>query len=71
MVITSLSPTQASAERLLQLRRGHWTIEEPIASHARYDLWRGRLTGPLWQHTASHGGVVQCCANVRTRLWIY
>ena len=50
-----------------------WTLDnrESIASHARYDLWRGCLTGPLWQHTASHGGVAQCCANARTRRWIY
>ena len=34
--ITSLSPTQASAERLLQLRRGHWTIENLL--HCTRDM---------------------------------
>lgn len=37
--ITSLSPQQASAERLLQLRRGHWTIEN--LSHRTRDVLMG------------------------------
>ncbi len=28
--ITSLSPEEASAERLLTIRRGHWTIENKV-----------------------------------------
>ena len=37
--ITSLSPHQASAERLLQLRRGHWAIEN--LSHRTRDVLLG------------------------------
>ena len=37
--ITSLPPQQASAERLLQLRRGHWAIEN--LSHRTRDVLLG------------------------------
>ena len=37
--ITSLSPHQAAAERLLQLRRGHWAIEN--LSHRTRDVLLG------------------------------
>lgn len=37
--ITSLSPQQATAQRLLQLRRGHWTIEN--LSHRTRDVLLG------------------------------
>ncbi len=30
MVLQSLSPEEASAERLLTIRRGHWTIENKV-----------------------------------------
>ena len=43
--ITSLSPQQASGERLLKLRRGHWRIEN--LSHRRRDVIFGTIITPV------------------------
>ena len=43
--ITSLKPEQASAERLLALRRGHWSIENK--SHWMRDVLLGEDTSPV------------------------
>ena len=43
--ITSLSPKEASAERLLSLRRGHWSIENK--SHWMRDTLLGEDTSPV------------------------
>ena len=47
--ITSLTPEQASAERLMTLRRGH--DRELVPSHAGCGISRRCLTSPMWQHT--------------------
>ena len=43
--ITSLSPEEASAERLLSLRRGHWSIGNK--SHWMRDTLLGKNTSPV------------------------
>ena len=43
--ITSLNPEEASAERLLALRRGHWSIENK--SHWMRDTLLGEDTSPV------------------------
>lgn len=43
--ITSLSPEQADAARLLALRRGHWTIENGV--HRHKDLALGEDASPV------------------------
>ena len=43
--ITSLKPSEASAERLLALRRGHWAIENK--SHWMRDVLLGEDASPV------------------------
>ena len=53
--ITSLQPAEASAERLLTLRR--WTLvnREQVALGARYGAWRRCFSRPMWRNTTSYG----------------
>ncbi len=56
--ITSLSPSQASAERLLDLVRDHWAIENRLRLSARCDAARRSLSGPQ-RSRASCAGCAQ------------
>jgi predicted transposase YbfD/YdcC len=50
--ITSLSPTQASRERLLELNRGHWGIENKI--HWVRDVTFDEDRSQIRKHTGAH-----------------
>ena len=69
--ITSLSPHQATAKRLLQLRRGTLGDRKSLPSHTRRASGRGCLTGAMWQHSTSHGSSTQYRPNTPAYLWIY
>ena len=42
-----------------------------LTSHTRRADGRGRLTGPLWQHSPSHGSPAKYRANTPAKFWIY
>jgi hypothetical protein len=46
--LTGLTPAQASPERLLQIWRGQWQIENGLDSRACGHLWRRCQPDPLW-----------------------
>ena len=63
--ITSLTPEAASAKRLLEIRRGHWSIENK--SHWMRDMVLGEDTSPV-----RCGGIPQVmAANRNTALSVF